>query len=80
MKGLQFVDEKNRTQLLYKSKVKTAFLGFIVDIRSLFMLYEKYIDDLGILSSIKTYFLCQDFIEILFGKIRSKGGYNDNPS
>lgn len=78
IKGLTFTDDKNKTRRAYESGIKTAFVGFIIDIRSLFMLYDKYVDELGEMKSIKTFALCQDFLEIFFGKIRSFGGYNDN--
>lgn len=80
MKGLVEVIEQNRTRSLYKSIKKTAFVGFMVNIESLFIMFDEYVEKRKLISSICTFAFCQDFIEMLFGKIRSLGGFNDNPT
>lgn len=65
---------------ILKTANKTAFLGFIIDIESLIQMYNEYVDTDNILQSISTYTLQQDVVEMFFGKIRAKCGYNSNPN
>lgn len=72
---LKFSDGKS---IVYSVR-KTGFVGFIICLRNILDLYN----DLLIASQIKflcTYKLCQDHLEMFFGKMRSRGGYNDNPN
>lgn len=43
-------------------------------------MYREYVEEHHIMQMIPTYRYSQDFIEMLFGKIRSKNGCNDNPT
>lgn len=43
-------------------------------------IYREYVEKKQLLTIIPTYYLSQDPLEILFGKIRSMNGYNDNPT
>lgn len=43
-------------------------------------MYEEFIVETKVLSSIRTYYLNQDHLEIFFGKIRALNGFNDNPT
>ena len=66
---------------ILESNRKTGFLGFIICIDSLLSLYDKLVSS----SQFGMKFLCsfkvsQDHIELFFGKIRSLGGCNNNPS
>lgn len=70
--------EENDKSIL-KTKSKTSFLGYIVNMKSLKGMYTDYIES-GILNVIRTRDLCQDHLEMLFGRIRKMGGCNDNPN
>jgi hypothetical protein len=66
---------------MINSNRKTGFLGFIICIDSLIKLYIRLIES----GSFGVRFLCtykfsQDHLELLFGKIRSLGGCNNNPT
>lgn len=67
--------------LLIESKKKTGVKGFVIDIITLKMFYEDYIEK-GILPSIPVYLFNQDPLESFFGRIRSFPGLgsNDNPT
>lgn len=79
IKSLTFKDEVGAVHKVCKSKLKTGFVGLIVCMESLKRMFADYVET-NIMSSIKTYYLLQDPLEIFFGKIRSRGGYNDNPN
>lgn len=63
-----------------KSKNKTAFRGFIIDMHSIVSMYTEFVVHDQILKEIPTYYLLQDVIELFFGKIRSCCGFNNNPN
>lgn len=65
---------------LVTSRRKTAFRGFIIDMSSVMLMYEKFVEQESVLNSLPTYYLLQDVIEIFFGKIRANCGYNNNPN
>lgn len=80
-KGLKIEDEsKKRKVSLISSRRKTAFRGFIADMHSVMLMYEKFVEIEGILGEFPTYYLLQDVIEMFFGKIRSCCGFNNNPN
>jgi len=63
------------------SNRKTGFLGFAVCIDSLLSVYQFLIHS----GRFGMHFLCtfkfsQDHLELFFGKVRSMGGFNNNPS
>lgn len=62
-----------------KSLKKTGFLGFIINIFSLKSIYDEYLTT-GKLERIPTFILSQDMLESFFGRLRAKGGFNDNPT
>lgn len=59
---------------------KTAFRGFIIDMISLKAMFALYVEETGFLDSIPTYNLLQDVLEMMFARIRSCGGFNNNPN
>jgi len=63
------------------SRSKTGFLGFIIALTNVFE-YFFFIQAIPgyELTYLLTYRLIQDYLENLFGAIRSKGGFNDNPT
>jgi non-receptor tyrosine kinase TNP-like protein len=66
---------------LVESNRKIGFLGFIIGAKSIELLYKKYIDcSTPLLNYLFTYKLSQDHLEMFFSAIRSRGGYNNNPS
>lgn len=66
---------------IISSNRKTGFLGFLVCIESLLVLYDMVVSSGKCnMSFICTYKFSQDHIELLFGKLRSLGGSNNNPS
>lgn len=69
-----------RVVLLLHSRNKCAFRGFIVDAHSLMAMYREYVEEKHFLSNIYTYNLLQDVIEMMFGRIRACGGFNNNPN
>lgn len=64
---------------ILKTKSKTPFFGFIVDLTNFREFYIKYVES-SILKSVSTFRFSQDHLELLFGCIRQKFGCNDNPS
>lgn len=65
---------------IIKSQSKTAFIGFIIDAESLAQMYDEFVEREQLMECISTYILQQDVIEMFFGKIRAKCGYNSNPN
>ena len=65
---------------ILQSQRKTAFLGFLICMESLENLYKYYVKEKKLLKYILTYKLSQDHLELFFGAVRSKGGYNNNPT
>ena len=77
IRSLKFSDGQD----IIKTKRKTGFLGFLFCIRSLQIIYERYISASDApLTFLLTYKLSQDHIELFFGQIRSMGGNNNNPT
>lgn len=62
-----------------KTKKKTGFNGFLINIESLKGIYAEYVET-GLLAEISTYQLSQDSLESLFSRVRSLNGNNDNPN
>jgi len=73
---LQIKDYENKYILL--GNRKTGFLGFIICLRNMFDLFKE-LKSHG-LRYLLTYKLNQDHLETFFSAIRSRGGFNDNPS
>ncbi|KAM7311771.1 hypothetical protein ISCGN_008678 [Ixodes scapularis] len=66
---------------LYLTRRKTAFLGFFMAIKS----FEGLCEDLlggqePLMRYLLTYKCSQDHLELFFGAIRSRGGWNNNPT
>lgn len=67
-------------QLLIHSKRKTGFLGFLINIESLKMLYQDICQKEQTVPYIPLYQISQDHLEIFFGCIRAFGRQNNNPT
>lgn len=67
-------------QKIVNSKLKTGFLGFLININSTLDLYKDLVLQHKYLAYLPMYKISQDHIELIFGCIRSQGGYNNNPT
>lgn len=76
IKNLKLSDD----QPILNSNRKVGFLGFLISIESLRNMYRMYVEESEILLYLPTYKLSQDHLEIFFGKIRSFGRCNNNPT
>lgn len=63
---------------IINSRVKTGFRGFLVNIDSIIGLYNDYVEEKNMMKMLATYRLSQDHLEMMFGRIRSMHGCNDN--
>lgn len=68
-----------KVQLL-KSRSKTGFRGFIVNMQALMLMYKQFVESEGILKQIPTYYIQQDVVELFFQKVRISGRCNNNPN
>ena len=75
---LKSLHTSNHISLLQTAR-KTGILGFIVAMESVKSLYFHLVGNCNF-SYFLTYKVSQDHIEILFSKIRQRGGFNNNPS
>lgn len=74
---------KATNELVILSNRRTGFIGFIVCIASLQHLYAKLIQGEGctpVLKFLPMYKCSQDHLEVMFGIIRFRGGWNNNPT
>lgn len=68
----------------------TPILGFLMDIFNLKQMYAEYVESndeenendqyITTMKFLRTYPLNQDHLEIFFGKIRARNGFNNNPN
>lgn len=80
IKALKFRCENGGDKYFCKSIAKTGFVGYIINMCSLMLMYTEFVEHLKILTFIPTYYINQDAVEMFFSKIRSLGGFNDNPN
>jgi len=66
------------TESILVSQRNTGFLGFIICLTNMFDLFN-ILKEKG-LTYLLTYKLNQDHLETFFSALRSRGGFNDNPS
>lgn len=64
---------------IVESTFKTRFRGYVISIISLIDVYFELVEEHHWLTFFATYRISQDHLEMLFGKIRSMNGHNDNP-
>lgn len=72
------LDNRNSRNILLSPR-KTGFLGLIICLKSIEMLYNDLAKP-DLIKFLLTYKLSQDHIEMFFSSIRAKGGFNNNPS
>nr|CAI5845171.1 unnamed protein product [Callosobruchus analis] len=65
---------------IIETQRKVGFMGLLINIKSIKLLYSKLMKDEQLLKFILTYKLSQDHLEIFFSAVRSKGGFNNNPT
>lgn len=70
---------KKLNKLLTNSNRKTGFVGLIICLMNVKDLYNDYVST-NKLKFILTYKLNQDHLEMFFSAIRSRCGFNNNPS
>lgn len=80
IRGLKCMSPKGGIVPILKSNIKTGFRGFLINIKSVMGMYNEYVDEHQYLIMIATYKLSQDFLEMLFHRIRSIHRCNDNPT
>lgn len=80
IKRLRVINDEGKLVRVCNSKINTGFNGCIIDMMSLKLLFEEFVQKRKLIVSIPTYAFQQDQLEIFFNKIRSRGGYNDNPT
>lgn len=68
----------HKLQPILESKRKIGFLGFITCLTNIFDLFAL-LKEKG-LKYMLTYKLSQDHLETFFSALRSRGGFNNNPS
>jgi len=83
VKGLNFIEYINEqrivTKVLNSKYRKIGFLGMIIGLKNAINLYE-FLTQKNYMTYLLTYKLFQDHIETTFRAIRSRGGYNNNPT
>ena len=67
-------------QLVTSSLRKTGVVGFIVSSCSAVTLYDVLVVRESLLKYVLTYKMSQDHLELFFSAVRSRGGWNNNPS
>ena len=67
-------------QLVRDSLRKTTVVGFLLSSMSAVSLYDLLVKKESTLRYLLTYKLSQDHLELFFSAIRSRGGWNNNPS
>jgi len=63
---------------ILQSNRKIGFLGMIIGLRNMFFLFDE-LKDLG-QTYLLTFKLSQDYLEMFFSAIRSRGSFNNNPN
>lgn len=69
-----------KTVPLHKCNANTGVIGLLTCINSMEYLYTTLIVETKALSYLTMFKFSQDHIELFFGKIRSLGGFNNNPN
>lgn len=78
--GNKNLKTRANSQSIFKTRSKTAFRGYLINIESLKRMYEEMIGSNNLLKIFPTFMLSQDFVELFLCKIRSLHGFNDNPT
>ena len=65
---------------LYKSKRKTAILGYLLMIRNMKAIFVMYVEQDKLFQYVLTYKFSQDHVELFFSAVRALNGRNNNPT
>lgn len=76
---IQQLKLKKNGKSILGTQSKTAYFGFVQNMKNLKNLYHAYIDS-DILPRIEVFDISQDKLEVLFGRVRKMHGCNDNPT
>lgn len=68
IKGLKVLNDTGAIVRVCNSKINTGFNGFIINMMSLKLLFEEYVEERMLITMIRTYCFSQDPVEIFFGK------------
>lgn len=74
------VSEKDKFVPVLKSTRRTAFRGYFINMHSIRLMYQEFVEEKKLLTSLPTYYLSQDALERFFGNIRANCGFNNNPN
>ncbi|KAL4089734.1 hypothetical protein QTP88_024706 [Uroleucon formosanum] len=75
IKGLKFQNDVK----VIKSNKKTCFVGMILSLQNAIQMFQD-LRSKGYINYLLTYKISQDYIETTFSAIRSRLGYNNNPT
>lgn len=78
--ALTYLDNDGMKCSVLTSTFKTGFLGFVMAIENFKKLFNRLVLEEGSLEYLTTFKFCQDHLETFFSCIRSRGGFNNNPS
>lgn len=67
-------------ELVIKSQRKTGFIGLIIGFKSSLQLYDDLVTKEKLIYYFPLYKISQDHLELFFSSVRSKGGWNNNPT
>lgn len=68
-----------RGKNILDTRKRTGFKGFLINIINLKSIYDLLVEP-GLTENLNTYNMSQDPLELLFGRIRTLNGNNDNPT
>lgn len=71
---------KQNTKPITESRSKCGFKGCIINMLSIKSMFSNLVIANEDIPCLPVYMLSQDHLEIFFSKIRSRNGYNDNPT
>lgn len=80
IKGLHIRSPGGRLVPICTSMFKTAYIGYIANMQNLLDIFNELVIEKKKVQSIATHKLSQDHLEVMFGKIRSLCGSNNNPN
>lgn len=81
IKGLQIrTTVGKRLVPICTSALKTGYIGYIANMKNLLAIFNDLVMEKKIIQSIATHKLSQDHLEVMFGKVRSLCGSNNNPN
>lgn len=68
IKGLKVLNAEHKTIRVCNSRINTGFNGFIINMVSLKLLFQEYVEERLLVKMLRTFCFQQDPVEIFFGK------------